>query len=100
MSSLLSKVRKPRKTKKVEPVEEIKEVVQESVPEVVKEVVDVVEMVEEVKIEIVPEPVIVPDPPKPVVNQDQEIINQLKEKLINGTITDGEAAEYRALMAK
>ncbi|HQF36731.1 MAG TPA: hypothetical protein PLL26_03790 [Candidatus Dojkabacteria bacterium] len=40
---------------------------------------------------------------KPVVDladQNQEIINKLKEKLMNGTITDGEAEEYRMLINK
>lgn len=61
------------------------------IPESVVE--DKLEIKEEVSIEV-------KAPEKEKNNQDEELIKSLKEKLENGTITDGEAAEYRMLISK
>jgi len=96
---------KKKTTKKVEVepvvVEEAKEppvilqyqVVKEPVnPAAAFEKEDIIEIKDEAVVEVIPEPVVV------IADQNQINIDRLKEKLINGTITDGEAAEYRSLM--
>ncbi len=44
--------------------------------------------------------VIIEDKKNEKVEAATEMINLLKEKILNGTITDGEAAEYRSLISE
>ena len=93
MASLL---KKPKKKKElVNVTEEIDD--KEFEKKQTADIIDVVEVAEEVKVEVTPA---VTFKKEDIVNQNQEIINKLKEKLMNGTITDGEAAEYRMLVNK
>lgn len=100
---------RPKKTTKkvendaiVEKVEETPTILQYQIveepvnPAATFEKEDIIEIKEEVIVEVEKEVIL--EPVVALADQNQEMINKLKEKLMNGTITDGEAAEYRMLV--